>query len=165
MTLAVRDLATQHDLASFARRAASERSAATKMLGYLIRGRLTASEELAVMRAWASQHGDPVSSERSRLVELLDSLPLDDDAVAQDVLFVAGSWRVQSEELRALVRQKPEAATRAVVALDNLKAVFVFELAWILDLLNVAQLSDAGASEEMIQFKEMMEEQAGTRGA
>jgi SIR2-like domain len=164
MTYAALDLATPDDLVQFALRAAHKGGTAVSILGYAIHGRISPRDELKVLRAWASHRAEPLSSERSRVLELLPVLRLEDESVAESVLFVAGSWRVESDELKPLVRQQPNAAARAAVELERLNAAYAFELRWILETVDVSRLVEAGASAEMLIQKEALDEWARRRG-
>lgn len=157
LTYAALDLATPDDLAAFALRAARKGGEAIGLLGHAIQGRLTARAELAVLRAWAAHRAEPLSNERGRVLELLAELPLTDESVAESVLFVAGSWRVESDELIQLARQQADAAVRAVIGLECLKVAHVFELGWILEAIDLDRLVDAGASDTIIRHKENLE--------
>ncbi len=158
MTYAALDLATPDDLGPLALRAARKGGTAIGILAHAIQGRISARDELEVLRAWSARRTEPLMNERSRLLELLPELPLDDEAVVESIIFIAGSWRLQSDEFRELVRQKPDAAVRAVLALAESHASRIFELRWILEDVERDRLVAAGAPEAMIEHKDMLDE-------
>lgn len=148
------DLALPEEIAPFARKAARRGGDASMIVGYKVRGRISPREELAVLRVWASRRGEPITSQRDRLKELIPALDLDDAGIAEDVIFVAGSWKIQTEDVTALIRDHQEAAARAVIKLSNEKAAYDFELFWILTEIGVEQLIASGAPEAMISNKQ-----------
>jgi SIR2-like domain len=164
MTFAALDLATPDDLVPLALRAARKGGTAIGILAHAIQGRISARDELKVLRAWSARRAEPLVSERSRLLELLPALPLDDEAVVEEIIFVAGSWRLPDDLFRELVRRQPEAAIRAALKLAGSQAAYVFELRWILENVERSQLIDAGAPEAMIRDKDMLDEWKQRRG-
>jgi hypothetical protein len=153
MTYATIGLASDDELASFAFRAAEKGGEADFILSYAIRGRLDARIELEVLRARAAHRAEPLSRERERLLDLLPDLDLADPAVAESVVFVAGSWRLQAEELRDVIRSRPAAAAQALIELERTQAAYLIELDWILAEVEARHLVEASASEQLIESK------------
>ncbi|HEX6679299.1 MAG TPA: SIR2 family protein [Gaiellaceae bacterium] len=158
LTYAALDLAGPDDLASLALRAARKGGTAIGILAHAIQGRVSPRQELEVLRIWSERRAEPLINERSRLLELLHELPLDDNTVAESVIFIAGSWRLLDEEFAELVSSQPDAAIRAALALDKSKSAYIYELRWILENIDRDRLAEAGASEEMLRDKDMLEE-------
>jgi hypothetical protein len=158
------DLAQDEDLIAFARRAARAGGEAIRILSYAIRGRVTARDELAVLRLWASRQSQPYRGERERLAELLDEVDRDDSAVAEDALFIACAWNVATEKLEALVKLHPDAAASAVSDAVRERIVYPLQPRWILELLTVSQLERGGASDELMDGKKRLDEWRKARG-
>ena len=158
LTYAALDLATLDDLVMLAIRAAERGGTAIDILSYAIQGRISAQDELAVLRAWASRREEPMTRERSRIFELLPGLRLDDESVAESVIFVAGSWRVKSDELNELIRQQQDAAASAAIKLYDLKVAHAFELGWIIEQVDPERLVKAGAPAVLIESKHALDE-------
>jgi hypothetical protein len=108
-------------------------------------------------------HAEPLSRERERLLELLPRLDLEDPAMAESVVFVAGEWGVQTDEIVELIRSQPASAAQAAVELERTQAAYIFELDWILAEIGVAQLTDATASGQLLQRAAMLDEEGGRR--
>lgn len=158
MTYAAIDLARGDELAGFALRAAEKGGEADFILSYRIRGRVEAHVELDVLRARAAHRAEPLSRERERVLELLPQLNTVDPAVAESVVFVAGSWRIQTEQLRDIIRSQPASAARATVELERTQAAYLFELDWILTEIEFGHLTEANASEQLIESKRRVDE-------
>lgn len=164
LTFAALDLASVEDLFGFALRAATRGGETIGLLGHVIQGRLSARDELAVLRAWASRRTEPLVSERGRLLELLPTLPLDDEEIAESALFVAGSWHVLDGALDELAKKRPQAAVRAAIDLVQLDAAHIFELNWIFEQIDLECLVEGGATEAMLQHKQTLDEWKQRRG-
>lgn len=157
MTYAAIDLARDDELAGFALRAAEKGGEADFLLSYRIRGRVDPDIELDVLRARAAHRAEPLSRERERLLELLPELRVD-DAIAESVVFVAGSWRIETEQLRDIIRSQPAAAARALIELERTQAAYLFDLDWILAEIEMRHLAEASASEQLIESKRRVDE-------
>ena len=157
LTYAAFDLASAEDLLMFGLRAARRGGEAMRILGHLLQGQLRPIDELKVLRTWAMHAAEPLPSERERLLVILPALAGDSET-AESVVFVAGAWRIQSEEMQDLVRRNPEAAARAVLELDESNSAHVFELQWILEEVPLEVLRDAGVSAEILETKKRLDE-------
>ncbi len=156
-TYAALDLAKPDDLLSFALRAARRNptSFATMLVAHRLQEDVAPRDELRFLRVRASHREDPLQSERERILELIPKLGLD-EAVAEDVIFVAASWDESDPTILELVRQFPEAAARAVVEAERLSAVYPYQLRWLLDEIDIRLLRDAGASTDLVEGKEFL---------
>jgi hypothetical protein len=158
MTYAAIDLADAHELPNFALRAAEKGGEASMVLSYAIQGRMSVEAELSVLRARATHRAEPLQRERERLLALLPELQLDDHRVVESTVFVAGSWRIETDDLRSIIRGQPAPAARASVELERTRAAYIFDLDWILADIGEDDLAEAGASESLIERKRMVEE-------
>jgi hypothetical protein len=158
------DLATPADIVPLALRAVRHRSDAGMILAFAIPGRVAPRDELSVTRARAAYEHDAIESERARLVELLRAVELD-ESVAEDLVFVAAAWRVDDDEVRQLIREFPEAATRALVAAVRTGAAFEYEVGWILEEVDADSLRERGGSEELMRAKERIDQWKRERDA
>ncbi|HEX7114214.1 MAG TPA: SIR2 family protein [Steroidobacter sp.] len=159
-TYAAIDLARDEDLIAFARRAARANGEAIGILVHAIRGRVSAREELSVLRLCAS-HRRPeyaLSSDRERVEELLGHLDLDEPDMAEDVLFVAAVWLIGSDVLRDLVGRQPQAAARALSSAVRAELVYPFQARWILEQTDLETLRAADAPQDLVDDRERLEQ-------
>jgi hypothetical protein len=158
MTHAAIDLADAQELSSFALRAAEKGGEANWTLSYAIKGRLSAEDELRILRARATQGADALPTDGERLLALLPALQLDDPGIAESVVFLAGAWRIDSEEIRSVITASQAAAARAVVELARRRAAYLFELDWIIGEVDDEHFVKSNAPASILEAKQRLEE-------
>ena len=159
-TYAAIDLARDEDLIAFARRSARANGEAISILVHALRGRVTARDELSVLRVWAARRGidHPLPSDRERVETLLGYLDLTDAQVAEEVLFVASVWLIDNDALRSLAKDQPAAAARALSGAVRDHLIYPFQVRWMLEHTDLAALAEADAPQELIDDRTRWEQ-------
>lgn len=126
---------------------------------------LEPDEAIAVLRVYAEQVDDPMSSEKDVLLDALRALEDDiDQKTAEDAVFCAASWEMADESVTKLISSEPEAALKAIRdATDETRGGWWWRGAHLVDGFSADQLEEAGLNEDLVARKRQTEERETLR--
>jgi hypothetical protein len=161
LALAASELASDDELPAIALRHAGD----TDMIHLRLaaRDRLSTADRLSVLRAQAEREAQPIQSERSQFVELLQKTDLDtlDEGAVGKIAFIAIVWRIYDPHVFDAIRRHPQAGMwgllEAVLSDDTI--VYEHDLVGFAECLDVDLLREAGVADHVIGWIEQRQSQ------